>query len=118
MASENDAQKAALLLIADKLPELVKYQSEAIKNIKLDKVIVWDNGGSDGDNKTSTANFISGMYQSVPPLNEMFNMAGLQLPSFLGKKLDEMEEKEKRHVVVQESNTGVNADEIVDDVDS
>ncbi|MCP1224990.1 flotillin family protein [Sebaldella sp. S0638] len=109
-ASENDAQKAALLLIADKLPELVKYQSEAIKNIKLDKVIVWDNGGSDGDNKTSTANFISGMYQSVPPLNEMFNMAGLQLPSFLGKKLDEMEEKEKRNVVVQESNTGINDD--------
>ena len=103
-ASENDAQKAALLLIADKLPELVKYQSEAIKNIKLDKVIVWDNGGSDGDNKTSTANFISGMYQSVPPLNEMFNMAGLQLPSFLGKKLDEMEEKEKRNVGVQENN--------------
>ena len=103
-ASENDAQKAALLLIADKLPELVKYQSEAIKNIKLDKVIVWDNGGSDGDNKTSTANFISGMYQSVSPLNEMFNMAGLQLPSFLGKKLDEMEEKEKRNVGVQENN--------------
>ena len=112
-ASENDAQKAALLLIADKLPELVKYQSEAIKNIKLDKVIVWDNGGSDGDNKTSTANFISGMYQSVPPLNEMFNMAGLQLPSFLGKKLDEMEEKEKRNVVLQENNT--NIDDITDE---
>ncbi|MBP9478710.1 MAG: hypothetical protein KBF12_08825 [Sebaldella sp.] len=95
IASENDAQKAALLLIADKLPELVKYQSEAIKNIKLDKVIVWDNG-SGGENKTATANFISGMYQSVPPLNEMFNLAGLQLPSFLGKKLDEMEEKEKK----------------------
>ena len=113
-ASENDAQKAALLLIADKLPELVKYQSEAIKNIKLDKVIVWDNGGSDGDNKTSTANFISGMYQSVPPLNEMFNMAGLQLPSFLGKKLDEMEEKEKRNVVLQENTTNIN-DDITDE---
>ncbi len=112
-ASENDAQKAALLLIADKLPELVKYQSEAIKNIKLDKVIVWDNGGSDGDNKTSTANFISGMYQSVPPLNEMFNMAGLQLPSFLGKKLDEMEEKEKRNVGVQENN--INDANIIDE---
>ena len=112
-ASENDAQKAALLLIADKLPELVKYQSEAIKNIKLDKVIVWDNGGSDGDNKTSTANFISGMYQSVPPLNEMFNMAGLQLPSFLGKKLDEMEEKEKRNVGVQENN--INDADIIDE---
>ena len=98
IASENDAQKAALLLIADKLPELVKYQSEAIKNIKMDKVIVWDNGsgGGNGEGKTSTANFISGMYQSVPPLNEMFNMAGLQLPSFLGKKLDEMEEKERK----------------------
>ena len=112
-ASENDAQKAALLLIADKLPELVKYQAEAIKNIKLDKVIVWDNGGSEGDNKTSTANFISGMYQSVPPLNEMFNMAGLQLPSFLGKKLDEMEEKETKNIVVNKNN--VHSEDIAED---
>ena len=40
-----------LLLIADKLPELVKTQAEAIKNIKIDKVTVWENGGGGKDGK-------------------------------------------------------------------
>jgi len=86
-AAGNDSQNAALLLIADKLPELVKLQAEAIKNIKIDKVTVWE-GGNSADGKTSTSNFISGMYKAVPPLQEMFNMAGMQLPDYLkGKDL-------------------------------
>ncbi|WP_218598033.1 flotillin family protein [Polaribacter sp. NJDZ03] len=84
-AAGNDSQNAALLLIADKLPELVKIQAEAIKNIKIDKVTVWENGGG-ADGKTSTSNFISGMYKAVPPLQEMFNMAGMELPSYLKGK--------------------------------
>lgn len=90
-AAGNNSQDAALLLIADKLPELVKLQAEAIKNIKIDKVTVWENGaGKDG--KTATSNFISGMYGSVPPLQEMFNMAGMQLPEYLkGKDLEVQE---------------------------
>lgn len=84
-AAGNDSQNAALLLIADKLPELVKLQSEAIKNIKIDKVTVWE-GGNSKDGKTSTSNFISGMYKAVPPLQEMFNMAGMQLPEYLKGK--------------------------------
>lgn len=92
-AAGNDSQNAALLLIADKLPELVKLQSEAIKNIKIDKVTVWENGGGK-DGKTSTSNFISGMYNAVPPLQEMFNMAGMQLPDYLkGKELPNSDEK-------------------------
>lgn len=86
-AAGDDPQNAALLLIADKLPELVKTQAEAIKNIKIDKVTVWENGGGK-DGKSSTSNFISGMYKSVPPLQEMFNMAGMQLPEYLkGKEI-------------------------------
>ncbi len=86
-AAGNDSQNAALLLIADKLPELVKIQAEAIKNIKIDKVTVWENG-SGKDGQTSTSNFISGMYKAVPPLQEMFNMAGMQLPDYLkGKEI-------------------------------
>lgn len=82
-ASGDDAKDAVLLLVADKLPELVKTQAEAIKNIKIDKVTVWENGGGGKDGKTSTSNFISGMYKAVPPLQEMFNMAGMQLPNYL-----------------------------------
>ena len=89
-AAGDNAQDAALLIIADKLPELVKMQAEAIKNIKIDKVTVWENGGGGKDGKTSTSNFISGMYKAVPPLQEMFNMAGMQLPDYLkGKEIQE-----------------------------
>jgi len=89
-AAGNDPKDAVLLLIADKLPELVRTQAEAIKNIKIDKVTVWDSGAKSPDGKNSTANFISGMYKSVPPLQEMFNMAGMQLPEYLkGKEIAE-----------------------------
>lgn len=90
-AAGNNSKDAVLLLIADKLPELVKTQAEAIKNIKIDKVTVWENGGSK-DGKSSTSNFISGMYKAVPPLQEMFNMAGMDLPEYLkGKDKKEIE---------------------------
>jgi len=88
-AAAGDPQKAVLMLIADKLPELVKTQVEAVKGIKIDKVTVWDGAGSSKDGKTSTANFISGMMQSVPPLDELFKMAGLNLPEYLKGKPQE-----------------------------
>ena len=84
-AAEGDAQKAVLMMISDRLPELVKTQVEAVKGIKIDKVTVWDgNGGKDG--KTSTANFISGLMGSVPPLQDLFKMAGMSLPEYMKGK--------------------------------
>ena len=84
-AAEGDAQKAVLMMISDRLPELVKTQVEAVKGIKIDKVTVWDgNGGKDG--KTSTANFISGLMGSVPPLQDLFKMAGMRLPEYMKGK--------------------------------
>nr|WP_288933153.1 flotillin family protein [uncultured Allomuricauda sp.] len=95
-AAGDNPKDAVLLLIADKLPELVEKQAEAIKNIKIDKVTVWDSGNSE-DGKNSTANFISGMYKSVPPLQEMFNMAGMELPEYLkGKDKDAKKESTKQ----------------------
>ena len=82
-AAAGDPQKAVLMLIADKLPDLVKTQVEAVKGIKIDKVTVWDGNGQGADGKTATSNFISGMMKSVPPLEELFNMAGMSLPSYL-----------------------------------
>lgn len=84
-AAGGDSESAVKIMIADKLPELVKLQADAISNIKIDKVTVWDSGKSDSG-KTSTAGFISGLYGSVPPLQEMFNMAGMNLPEFLKGK--------------------------------
>ena len=92
-AAGGDATKAYTLLLLEKLPELVKTQVDAIKNINIDKVTVWDNGsGQGGDGKTSTAGFVSGLYKSIPPLSELFEQAGMSLPEYLGKK-NETEEQ-------------------------
>jgi flotillin len=88
-AAGDNSRDAVLLLIVDKLPELVRLQTEAIKNIKIDKITVWDGGsGNSADGKNSTANFISGLYKSVPPLQEIFNMAGMELPDYLRGKTE------------------------------
>ncbi len=78
-----NSKDAVTLMIADKLPELVKTQVEAIKNIKIDKVTVWDSMGGK-DSTPSTANFLSGMLKSIPPFQDVFNMAGMELPDYLG----------------------------------
>lgn len=84
-AAGGDATKAYTLLLLEKLPELVKTQVEAIKGINIDKVTVWDNGTGGQDGKGSTAGFISNLYKSVPPLQELFDQAGMKLPEYLGK---------------------------------
>jgi flotillin len=83
-AAGGDPGQAFQLLLIEKLPELVRTQVEAVKNIKIDKITVWDSGSGGSDNGNgATANFVSGMMKTVPPLNDLFNMAGLNLPSYL-----------------------------------
>ncbi|MBQ6822768.1 MAG: flotillin family protein [Bacteroidales bacterium] len=96
-AAQGDAQKAVLMMIADKLPELVKTQVEAVKGINIDKVTVWD-GGKGENGKTATANFVSGLMQSVPPLQDLFKMAGMELPNYLkGEPKAAEEEKQEEN---------------------
>lgn len=91
-ATNGNPREAVLMLIADKLPELVATQVEAIKNIKIDKVTVWEGGNQDSEGGNSTSKFISGLYKSVPPMNDLFNMAGMDLPEYLGKKEGEADD--------------------------
>ncbi len=77
-----DPQAAATLLLIEKMQELVKLQVEAISRLKIDKVTVWDSGGSNG---SSTANFLAGLVKSIPPLQDIAQMVGIELPEYLGK---------------------------------
>ncbi len=96
-AAGGDPAKAFQLLLVEKLPELVRIQVDAIKNIKIDKVTVWDNAGNGNGSGSTTSNFISGMAKSIPPLSDLLNMAGLNLPSALST------EKEA-HAVMENGN--------------
>lgn len=92
--SAGSAEDAVRLLIAQKLEEIVAEQVRAISGVKIDKVTVWD-GGTNADGKTATANFLSGLLKSLPPLEEMYNMAGLSLPSVVAPQKAEEKPEEK-----------------------
>jgi flotillin len=83
-----DAKAAATLLMIEKVEELVHMQVEAIKNLKIDKVTVWDSGAGQGG--SSTANFFSSLVKSLPPLHDVAAMAGLELPEYLGRMGDDL----------------------------
>jgi flotillin len=77
-----DTKAAASLLMIEKLSDIVAAQVEAISNLKIDKITVWDSGSKTGGNMT--ADFLSGFIKSLPPLQEVAAMAGLELPQYLG----------------------------------
>ena len=78
-----DARAAATLLMVEKLEQIVGKQVEAISKLKIDKITVWDSGSGTGTG-SSTANFVSSLIKSLPPLQEVASMAGVELPSYLG----------------------------------
>lgn len=84
-ACGHDAKSASTMLLIEKLEEIVKLQIEAIKNIKIDKITVWDSGGKGDGTGSSTSNFISQFVKSLPALHDVASMAGLELPKYLGK---------------------------------
>ena len=79
-AAGDDTNNAFKLLMVEKLPELVRLQTEAIRNLKIDKITVWDGGQGD-----ATGNAVQGLIHSLPPLHELCSMAGLDLPEYLGR---------------------------------
>lgn len=81
-AAGGSPDKAVQIMIADKFDKLLGIQVEAIKNVKFDKITVWDNGGN-GDGKTSTGNFAQGLFSLLPPMKELFEQVGAEMPSFM-----------------------------------
>ena len=84
----NQKELAPTLLMVEKMPELVREQVKAISNLKIDKVTVWDSGqGADGE--SSTAGFLRGLIGALPPMHELAEQAGIDLPQVLGSVKDQ-----------------------------
>ncbi|MTB50124.1 flotillin family protein [Lewinella sp. W8] len=77
-AANGDAQSAIGFLMIEKLTELAKIQTDAIKDVEIDKVVVYDNGNGQG-----VGNFVQGLYGMVPQLNDFLNQSGMSLPQAL-----------------------------------
>ena len=60
----------------------VKLCPDYLRHIRKAETVICVTGT---DGKTTTANFLSGMLQSLPPLHDVAGMAGLDLPGYLGK---------------------------------
>ncbi len=87
VSAGGDAKAAATLLMVEKIDQMVSAQVEAIRNLKIDSITVWDSGG-DGDG-SSTSNFISNLVKSLPPLHDIASNAGVDLPDYLGSMSDD-----------------------------
>jgi len=116
------AKDASLMLIIDKLPEIVEQQVKAISNLKIDKITIWDNGAGNTDGKTSTSNFLAGMVSALPPLKGILNQAGMELPEMInGKSVEEENVKEetdqKKESKVQEVTEPVKSNNAPDEDD-
>jgi flotillin len=84
------AREAFLLLLQEQIPQLAETAAKAISGIKIDKVVVWEggNGVANGVGNGSTANFIQSMARSLPPMMDVLqSVAGVELPSYLGKQV-------------------------------
>ncbi|GHT90846.1 flotillin [Alphaproteobacteria bacterium] len=75
---------ATSLLMIEKIEDIVGKQVEAIKNIKFDKITVWD-GGAGSSGGSTTANFMKDLIKSLPAMHELAAQAGIELPAVLGK---------------------------------
>ena len=78
-AAGGDPQSAIGYLMIDKLTELAKIQTSAIKDLDIDKVVVYDNGSGQG-----VGNFMQGLYGMMPQLNDFLEQSGMSLPEALG----------------------------------
>ncbi len=92
-ACAQNPQVAPTLLLIEKLPELVAEQVKAVQNLKIDKITVWDSGRGmepkNGGTRGATADFLSGLIGSLPPVHELAKQAGIELPGALGRVTDD-----------------------------
>lgn len=77
---DND-QAAAAFLIIERLTEVANIQAEAISNLPIDKVMVWDSGNGE----SGMSNLGQRLMGALPPMHDLARLAGLELPEFLGK---------------------------------
>jgi len=88
-ACGGDSKAAATLLLLEQMESLVSRQTEALANLKIDKITVWDSGsgsgsGSGGDGTNATAGFIRNFISALPPIHDLAKQVGIDLPDYLG----------------------------------
>ncbi len=76
------AEQAASLLLIEKLTEVAGIQAQAIQDLPIEKIIVWDGGGNGNSGLSGLGGRLMG---ALPPMHELAKQVGLDLPDFLGR---------------------------------
>jgi flotillin len=76
-------QQAASLLLIEKLQEIAKVQAQAIQDLPIEKVVVWDGGNGDGGGGLSGLG--GRLMGALPPMHELAKQVGLEMPDYLGR---------------------------------
>jgi flotillin len=74
-------ETTATMLVIEKFVEVSHIQAQAIKDLPLEKIIVWDGGGHGG----GLSNLGQRIMGVLPPMHELARQVGLDLPEFLGR---------------------------------
>ena len=82
------AEQVAALLLIGKLTDVAGIQAKAIQDLPIEKVIVWDGGGSGSSGLKGLGGRLLG---ALPPMHDLAKQVGLDLPEFLGKIAREAE---------------------------
>ncbi len=94
VCSDNPTIATSFLMI-EKVENIVETQVEAIKNIKFDKITVWD-GGAGSDKGSTTANFMRDLIKSLPAMHDLAQQAGVKLPEYLGDVKNQIVDQENQ----------------------
>jgi len=87
-AANGDPQSAIGYLMIERLAELAEIQTSAIKDLEIDKVVVYDSGSG-----TGVSNFVQGLYGMMPQLNDFLEQSGMSLPEALVQNKPTIEKK-------------------------
>lgn len=97
-----NGELAKSLLVIEKLESVVEKQMEALKEVKIDKITVWDGGSGNGQG-AGLKGFLKDFLSSTPPMADLAKQAGIALPDFLGSVNESAEvEPESEDVVTPE----------------
>jgi len=83
------AEQAASLLLIEKMQDVARIQAQAIQDLPIEKIFVWDSG-REGSGMSGLGQRMMG---ALPPMHELAKQMGLELPAFLGKAASDAAEK-------------------------
>jgi flotillin len=91
VAACQTANQAASLLLIEKLEAIASVQAQAIQDLPIEKVVVWDGGGKEGGGLSGLGGRLLG---ALPPMHDLAKQVGLDLPEFLGRMQDDTAKKQ------------------------